>query len=896
MDQNLKKNQTKPSDFNISRFNNAFFLSPIEFSNKDPNKENNLQQSQDSQNIPLIQENESNTINSNQTLKSIENNLHQCLGKDLLKHLDGNSPLRPLKPKNLNTFFNRKINSSNNLNEISIHDKFFYIYHNYSSVFPFESYDDFFIGMHSKDNPFTGGLEKEENEIIKNQILYNKRESLFNNKPQGRSLSFSYSGYVKTLDNFEEKVKIQNLSDYSIEDMGEEKMRKNKKQILGSLQNLNKFNKEKNFENFFSDKKENKENKLIPYKSNKIKKSYSSNFLDFRIKLKDENFYNKKNNNFLNEFDLFSNPEKNNDLLIGFDHDDKDCEYLGYAQLENISAEKIQLNKNMKNNKTQNSSHTKYFSNNNSKKSYEDTSTGYSNILNNNPGFSPNSEYSYDLNFNSKNKQSNIYPNYSEFNDSSINLNIHNENKYNFPSSSNTDKEGNNTGLNSHKIKQININSKENLNENFFTKKNSSPRNFDNEIIYENFRDCVDCDTDNNNSGKDYKNIFSDDYLQKNSEENNSQTGKNQNNESFDNRNHETFECYNMDTFINNPDYNIPYGNNNEKKFGEKNLKTNFQENKNSTVNNIKLSSKINDIIEKNTHGTKFPKNNLNNIFGNIKNNFNNTNNINKNFHSHRNLEILEKFEPLNNKAKDVFETYQQNTNRKPVLINDDLCFIPKSIRENINQANFSGYENNTKENPHNLCERSNIIDNFKKFTNLTGNPTINNLRKSISPKNESQNNTNIFQGKVNKNEENPDEKYQGEIYNQNQMKNNLFFDKEINNINNCMQNNFNLNEYHNNSFENLQMDYYEHNKNNFCYNNIDYYQNSNFNNFENNNVNNLNNFNANTNHPGNNENGQNNFPNSVESHKSMNMNSQPKTGWVCSQCKNFNYESKEIF
>ena len=254
-------------------------------------------------------------------------------------------------------------------------------------------------------------------------------------------------------------------------------------------------------------------------------------------------------------------------------------------------------------------------------------------------------------------------------------------------------------------------------------------------------------------------------------------------------------------------------------------------------------------------------------------------------------MEILEKFEPLNNKAKDVFETYQQNTNRKPVLINDDLCFIPKSIRENINQSNYTGNENNTKEKINNLSERSNIIDNFKKFTNLTGNPMINNIRKSKSPENESKKNKNIFQGEVNKNTENSEEKYQGEIYNQ--MKNNLFYDKEINNINNCMQNNFNLNDYHNNSFENLQMDYYEHNKNNFCYNNIDYYQNSNFNNFENNNVNNLNNFNVNPNQHGN---GQINFTNSLESHKSMNINSQPKTGWVCSQCKNFNYESKIIF
>ena len=131
-----------------------------------------------------------------------------------------------------------------------------------------------------------------------------------------------------------------------------------------------------------------------------------------------------------------------------------------------------------------------------------------------------------------------------------------------------------------------------------------------------------------------------------------------------------------MDTFINNHDYNIPYGNINDKKIGEKNLLSNFQENKISTINNIKLSTKLNDIVDKNTHANKFAKNNLNNIFGNIKNNFNNTNNINKNFHSHRNLEILEKFEPLNNKAKDVFETYQQNTNRKPVLINDDLLSI----------------------------------------------------------------------------------------------------------------------------------------------------------------------------------------------------------------------------
>lgn len=157
-----KFESNKTHDISTSRFNSTFFLSPIEFINNEPSKENNFIQSIESQNIGLGQEIENNTHKSNnQTPKSIENNLKKCLGKDLLKHLDESSPLRPsisnkANPKKSKIIFGeRKINSLKNLlneknfNErISTLNKFAHL----AALQPSSSgsYDDYLVGYELK--------------------------------------------------------------------------------------------------------------------------------------------------------------------------------------------------------------------------------------------------------------------------------------------------------------------------------------------------------------------------------------------------------------------------------------------------------------------------------------------------------------------------------------------------------------------------------------------------------------------------------------------------------------------------------------------------------------------------------------------------------------------------
>jgi len=94
---NFTNYENSLNDINVSRFNSAFFLSPIELINQEPNKENNYLKSLENQSLK-IEDDIDHIVHKkdNQTPKSIDNNLKKCLGQDLLKHLD-ESPMRQQK-------------------------------------------------------------------------------------------------------------------------------------------------------------------------------------------------------------------------------------------------------------------------------------------------------------------------------------------------------------------------------------------------------------------------------------------------------------------------------------------------------------------------------------------------------------------------------------------------------------------------------------------------------------------------------------------------------------------------------------------------------------------------------------------------------------------------------
>jgi len=156
----------------LSKYKSALFLSPIEFENKQPNKEKILIQNLENQSLKTEDEHEADQISQkkdNNTPRSIDTNLKKCLGQDLLKHLDG-SPMRqqkiPLNSRNQfggqnkNSYFYKKIGRSEE-NEISMIDK-----RNDENAIPLNDFyklciipdctaeflkkrfnDDFFVGM-----------------------------------------------------------------------------------------------------------------------------------------------------------------------------------------------------------------------------------------------------------------------------------------------------------------------------------------------------------------------------------------------------------------------------------------------------------------------------------------------------------------------------------------------------------------------------------------------------------------------------------------------------------------------------------------------------------------------------------------------------------------------------
>jgi len=137
---NLKNfDNNKLNDINVSNFNSAFFLSPIEIINKEPNKDNNYLQILENQSIKIEDDYEPIPNKKDfQTPKSIDTSLKNCLGQDLLKHLD-ESPMQQQKltpnvngnasnenfgniGNNKNSFFYKKMNNNEeneflNLNE-----------------------------------------------------------------------------------------------------------------------------------------------------------------------------------------------------------------------------------------------------------------------------------------------------------------------------------------------------------------------------------------------------------------------------------------------------------------------------------------------------------------------------------------------------------------------------------------------------------------------------------------------------------------------------------------------------------------------------------------------------------------------------------------------------------
>ncbi len=988
----------KPNDINVSKFNSAFFLSPIEYIGKEPIKENNYLQNLENQTIKIEDEFESIPHKKDfQTPKSIDKNLKNCLGQDLLKHLD-DSPMRQQKYapnldvnmnidclQNRNSFFYKKmnpnekneffdfsekenensmhVNNRKNLRNINYKDESFKIRKfekNHEvmklpeeniKIIKKKTKDDFFIGMpleteeayflnfryftkdifgsrylNNKDNFIFNNIyssltEDNENEAFTNlkpfdyseirkienlkriekfeKILKKKKGNLYASPHKNINKSF----YLFSFNNKIKNCHNENYDDFYIrkeKEISQEEIinltNKDESKNEFSEQNKNyiNFNYEENHNDSSTCKNinntENEENMFSTiFSNNKIKKSNSTNLLgEFENKIlydpdlfstdntnlerifHSPNFYNfintnlhsKEKNNFEEEnlngnsnavnfpnknplTNLFFKNKKNNinnnnsykfsgdDINNQNNHRNSQEKFIGLMKAEynsknnNKENQFILINQNLEKSKINKNKKPNIIYTN--KNIFEENTSANSKMQNNMPPFSATSEYSREIQTNNllnKNKNCLLYPNYSDFSDSKKIPNL-----------------TNNQNLNN-LIKRTNNNNKIN-----------------NDIIYENQNDY---ETENygiNNLDefeKQKDSSFNDIRAERivnnflNDEINFVHNRDDKCDESFDKRNFETFDCCNIDSFITPGQINNKNGSKIgiqnitkeddllKKKYANAKLYKNFNSiNKEYNVNNP-LVNKLNDIIEK-----KFSSEN--NDFTHPQNPFRN-HNLNQNIVTNQN----------------IYENNPNSSTKKPALvINDDMCFYPKSIRDDINNGNLSKNtfsSLNKNENNNNKYESIyNIIDNFKNFTNLSeGNIsnskrlTINNFLNMNSLEEENLNNSLVQDSFINNNLNLKPIKEDGINCNINTNINQKNTQRIFND--NYNENNFNIENLSNNLSSNNQIN-----------NNLNQIQGS-------------------------------NFQNGDKSNKQINQHSQNKTGWVCSQCKNFNYESKTLF
>jgi hypothetical protein len=578
------------------------------------------------------------------------------------------------------------------------------------------------------------------------------------------------------------------------------------------------------------------------FSNNKLKKSYSTNYLgDFEHKIPyDPNLFSSDNNNLerifhspnIFNFNSSHSKEKNifeEDINTNKKHSLSNS-YLKKPALSSnqvINAqpqEKIigSLKVDQNNQNIPNAEHLENLKNSNSNSKnkpinlFKDSTSAYSNKQKNIPNFTPNSEFSREMQVNNlmNDKEKFLYPNYSDFNES---INIPN----------------------------LSSSSKLNPIANPFLSKNLNANNLKNnknDIIYENQNDYESEyfgmshleDFVNNKKDGEGENIVNN-FL--NDEINYTPKRRENNDESFDNRNFETFDCCNIDSFINPEMTNVP--------------KSGFH---NSTMNNQYNQNE--DAILNVSEGNNF---NMSKI------------NMNNQRTSNYNPSI-------------GLKTHTTSAGKLPLNIHDDICFIPKSIRNGVAAGTFikNNMVENQNDNKINIFHNNgniskneslyNIIENFKNFTNLSEdnlknpnrNPNVNNNfinNADFDNRNNffSQSTKNInLQNKIEPLNKNEDNNYPNN--------NNQLNQQKLMNQNNM---NENTEDFSSSDYPNSLSSYSQ-------------------------NMNLSNNFNQGISSK--NINQAVNMQIGDKQHKQGNQSSQSKTGWVCSQCKNFNYESKNNF
>jgi len=694
--------------------------------------------------------------------------------------------------------------------------------------------------------------EKQEEELINLNNSDEFKNDFMNEKKNFNNFNFSQQSHnessaCKNINNLSENKRVFGNSNFDYENENEEnninssifsnnvKIKKsNSTNILGEIENKISYDPE-----------------LFTTENNNLEKIFHSpNFYNFNQNFsKDNNNFEEDNNINYNKIfkkNSFSNTNlKKLENYLNCQFQKSQEKYIGLLKVEEEESKNQNKLENLNLKTTSNIKNKKFIMD---KRNFDESTSAYSDMQNNIPSYTPNPDFSREIQSNNlinKNKNSFLYPNYSDFSDA---LNIPN-----IKSSSSSNQ-------------NVNPYSKRN-----FNNLNNNNKINDNEIIYEHQNDY---ENDNygmsnfevNDRKKDLYGDFEGENLINNflnDEITYTPKRRDKNDESFDNRNYETFDCCNIDNFI-NPIANI----NNTSKAG---------------FNSTNINKNSEKRIQEDT------------ILKVSENNFNNSNNINKNLLSNRLNEIIEKKFPVSNNdfvnPKNPFSLYNQklksenlatSTNKKPALnINDDMCFYPKSIRNGIPSRNnlsnnkFEEFSNETinKINTSNKNESLyNIIDNFKNFTNLSENNLSNANR---NPMNAFMNLNNL------------------DLENNN---------NSINNSNKNSANNFNnkidlqsaLNKKEENSFSivnnNNQKQQKLANQNNIIEKIEESTSNDNFINntfFNQNKTQNLNTHSVNKliNQGSNIQVGE-------KQSKQVNPNSQNKTGWVCSQCKNFNYES----
>lgn len=978
---NFKNFDNKLNDMNVSRFNSAFFLSPIEFINNEPNKETNYMQNLENQSLKIDDEHEMDPImhkKDNQTPRSIDTNLKNCLGQDLLKHLD-ESPMRQHKfppsggnqfSQNKNSFFYKKMQNSNSSkeNESSLNMgkpndesarlqqklyKLSSIPGSNAQILKKRFNDDFFLAMplrteeayflyeknlcknftsledHNKFYQLNSDLNRLQllkAEIFEN-ILGSKEDYFSFYMPLNKSKSFYFScdynkvlnGQSENFDNFymgndrekpeEELINLNTSDEFKNEFLEQNKNFNNFNYTQSSqnessaCKNINNLRKNKNAFNSHFDYENEDEGNIYSsiFSDHKIKKSNSTNLLgDFKHKIPfDPELFSSDNNNlerifhspnFYNynashskekhifEAEENANENLNNNYNININQNNlysyNKKNSLSNSNLKNLAQStnasiNLQpqgkfiglLKMNQENQNIQNAEHLENLKNsslkNKPKKIFEDSTSAYSSIQKNIPSFTPNSEFSREMQannlINKNTKNSFLYPNYSDFSDA-----------INIPNLSSGAGNKQNANLNAYSGKNLNANINNNSN------KNQNK----NEIIYENQHD-YDSENygmsnyeygfenknknnnnfNNNNNKKDlYRDIEGEHIVNNflNDEASFTANRRDKNDESFDNRNFETFDCCNIDSFINpglsnaqKSGFHISAINNNNE-----DAILNVSEDKN---NHNPLTNKLNNIIDKNFPNTGNPD------FNQGRNSFSYRNNT---------------FNPSSGLKTDIGPSAQ-----KPALaISDDMCFYPKSIRSGVAAGNLNKIypaENQNQNDKNNSTKNEslyNIIDNFKNFTNLSEN----NLRNpNRNPNNINSINNNFLN--LNKNEfENKNNFFaqSSKALNNNL---NIKFEpqnkREENNNNQLKQQKLNINQ--NNINENIEnvssSDVYPSSTSSYS-------QNMTLNNQAVNAKNMIQGANIQI---------------GDKQNKQSSQSSQNKTGWVCAQCKNFNYESK---